>query len=63
MPLCSSGIVPLKFEQSTFIMIDEIDYGMKCDDMIFRAITKLLENYAYVKSNGMGIPLTLKKER
>ena len=44
-------------------MIDEIDYGMKCDDMIFRAITKLLENYAYVKSNGMGTPLTLKKER
>ena len=39
-------------------MIDEIDYGMKCDDMIFRAITEVLENYAYVKSNGVGTPLT-----
>ena len=55
--------MPLKFEQSTVIMMDEIDFRMKCADMIFRAITKLLENYAYIKSNGMGTPLTLKKER
>ena len=44
-------------------MIDEIDYGKKCDDMIFCAITKLIGNYAYVKSNGMGTRLTLNKAR